>query len=924
MSPYLQGMIPERKGCFLFLVDQSAKMAEAVGGHARPKCEEVAAWGNAWLQKLVAGATWQGAVADRYDVGVLGYRSDAAGCPIIESALRGPLSGRTLVSITELAAYGADCESPIWVEPLAEGGAATSAAIASARDLLAAWTVEHPECFPPVVIHFTGSASPEGNPLAAARRLTGLATRDGNVLLFHGYLPQGEAGSVLFPTSVDALPGDETARMLLEMSSVLPEDLRRRLVDGGTAVEPGARGMSVGTAMFELWPLFDAAPQTSPCYDENVQFTVYRPKTVAPQKWYTLLAFAHLAERPADAPPDEADPAAVVEQQAEQILGPQAREYRKSTDDSSQAVPRQGEITFVPEIDGVEFNPPQSTFRWVESVHRAEFRLRASASLEGKVARGRMSVFLGAILLADVPLSIRVSSEQAAAKAEPPKEASVGQPYHKIFASYSHRDLAIVDQVEQHVAALGHSYLRDWKDLRAGEIWNERLMQLIAEADVFQLFWSSNSMRSPFVRQEWEYALSLRRPNFIRPVYWEPTFPSAPPDLPPPNLAAIHFQQLGRAVEQQAAAAVDIGTPAADAPRPIAAETAGGPSTIHHPAPRMSPRRSRWSPARYLRAIGVIAGCLLLATFCWEYQPGGPGSARLDPLAPNSRSEVMRGNGFVPAPVRKTVFVLSVGISKYRDPSLHVKYADADARSLCDAFRQLDALFFEKVEVRELIDAQATKQKILDGLRAFDSWQAGPTRKDLVIVTLAGQGALDVHDNLFFLPYEYDPRVPLAAAGVSWDDLKGALAGLPCAAIVVIDSCRGAAAATATAGEKSQSLAELQRAVQKAIDAFGDAPQRIAVLVAMPDEQRARDSGDGQHGALSRAILEVVCGQFPRKYRPLLSDPQGRERVINLDQLNRYVAARVPELSPSAGVVLSHTKSMLPARVPVARVTAAK
>jgi hypothetical protein len=282
MSPYVQGMNPERKGCFLFLVDQSGKMAEAMGGHARPRCEEVAAWVNAWLQKLVAGATWQGAVADRYDVGVLGYRSDAAGCPIIKSALRGPLSGRTLVSITKLAAYGADCEPPVWVEAAAEGGAPTSAAIDSAHDLLTAWTVAHPECFPPVVIHFTGSASPEGDPLAAAKRLTGLATRDGNVLLFHGYLPQCAAGSVLFPTSLDAMPGDATARTLLEMSSVLPEDLRRRLVDGGTAAEPGARGMSVGTVMFELWPLFDAAPQASPCYDENVQFTVYRPKTVAP------------------------------------------------------------------------------------------------------------------------------------------------------------------------------------------------------------------------------------------------------------------------------------------------------------------------------------------------------------------------------------------------------------------------------------------------------------------------------------------------------------------------------------------------------------------------------------------------------------------------------------------------------------------
>src|SRR5262249_44658450 len=42
--------------------------------------------------------------------------------------------------------------------------------------------------------------------------------------------------------------------------------------------------------------------------DENVQFSVYRPNTIRPQEWYTMLAFAHLSERPADAPENEPDP----------------------------------------------------------------------------------------------------------------------------------------------------------------------------------------------------------------------------------------------------------------------------------------------------------------------------------------------------------------------------------------------------------------------------------------------------------------------------------------------------------------------------------------------------------------------------------------------------------------------------------------
>ena len=53
-------------------------------------------------------------------------------------------------------------------------------------------------------------------------------------------------------------------------------------------------------------------------------------------------------------------------------------------------------------------------------------------------------------------------------------------------------------------------------------------MDFIRAADVFQLFWSRNSMTSPWVRQEWEYALSLGRAHFIRPTYWETPMPEAP------------------------------------------------------------------------------------------------------------------------------------------------------------------------------------------------------------------------------------------------------------------------------------------------------------------------------------------------------------------------------------------------------------
>jgi|GEM_PF-7049624 len=289
-----------------------------------------------------------------------------------------------------------------------------------------------------------------------------------------------------------------------------------------------------------------AAKLNAPLYvDENVQFTVYRPRSVAPEKWYSLLAFAHLSGPMEDADKDEPDPVEEVRRQAQRVLGEQASNYQNLTQDTSQAIPREGEITFVPEMPGIEFNPPRRSFVWEEPVHREDFRLRAAANIDGQMVKGRLSVFLGSILLADIPLSIRVNGQPPAPALNSSLEGSQARPYRKIFASYSHRDRSVVDQFERFVEALGDRYLRDVTYLRAGEMWSDKLEEMISKADIFQLFWSTNSMDSPFVKREWEYALSLQRPNFIRPTYWEDPLPAKPEQrLPPEELMRLHFQRI--------------------------------------------------------------------------------------------------------------------------------------------------------------------------------------------------------------------------------------------------------------------------------------------------------------------------------------------------------------------------------------------
>ena len=259
-----------------------------------------------------------------------------------------------------------------------------------------------------------------------------------------------------------------------------------------------------------------------------------------------MVAFAHKTEA---AEPDfgPADPIQEVKRQAQAVL---ARRLRDVPHGSSRTAGRCW--------CGARRSRSSPTWRgWSSTRRRApsggsractarSSACKADPSLDGQRARGQLSVFVGTLLVADVNLTIRVDS--AGPAHAPPHETDRQQarPYRKIFASYSHRDNAIVEQIGMLAELMGDKFMRDCTELRSGEVWNDRLMELIEEADVFQLFWSTNSITSPFVRREWEHALSLGRTSFVRPCYWEEPLPARPEeDLPPETLAAPALPPTG-------------------------------------------------------------------------------------------------------------------------------------------------------------------------------------------------------------------------------------------------------------------------------------------------------------------------------------------------------------------------------------------
>jgi hypothetical protein len=246
--PYVAPIETTNPTCFLFLIDRSQSMLQTMGGGSgRTKAEAVADTLNSFLFNLVLRCVADKAVRDRFHVGVLGYGIT------VGPALGGNLTGRELMPISELAnnplrmehrapaGGGPAARSPVWFEPEGMGQTPTCTTLERARLIVAGFLAQHPDCFPPVVIHLTDGVATDGDPEGPADRLRALSSGDGNVLLVNAHVSIQQGASVTFPDEEDAVT-DPLARRLFRMSSVLPPVMRAMGRELGFPMGDEARG----------------------------------------------------------------------------------------------------------------------------------------------------------------------------------------------------------------------------------------------------------------------------------------------------------------------------------------------------------------------------------------------------------------------------------------------------------------------------------------------------------------------------------------------------------------------------------------------------------------------------------------------------------------------------------------------------------
>jgi hypothetical protein len=273
--PYTAEISRANPTCFLFLIDQSESMREAIGGGDVPmaKADAVADAVNRLLSELTIKCAKEEGVRDYFHVGVIGYGAK------VGPAFGGALAGQDLVPLSQVAAQPARLEErtrtarnsagdvtqqsvkfPTWFQPMAYGDTPMGGALTKAHDVVGKWLAEHPGSFPPIVLNITDGESTDGDPSEPAEALQELMSADGNALLFNLHVSSDQSDPIVFPSATAPLP-DDYARLLFGMSSVLPPSMRTAAMNQELALGADARGFVFNADISAIVQFLDVGTQ---------------------------------------------------------------------------------------------------------------------------------------------------------------------------------------------------------------------------------------------------------------------------------------------------------------------------------------------------------------------------------------------------------------------------------------------------------------------------------------------------------------------------------------------------------------------------------------------------------------------------------------------------------------------------------------
>ncbi len=254
-----------------------------------------------------------------------------------------------------------------------------------------------------------------------------------------------------------------------------------------------------------------------------------------------------------------------------------------------------------------------------------------------------------------------------------------------------------------------------------------------------------------------------------------------------------------------------------------------------------------------------------------------------------------------------TAYIIAVGVNEYENSQYNLKYATADARSFGDEVRsrQTQLGVFERVEVIQLLDQDATKANILAAIKRLAGDPGPPTLKsgpldtlkraepeDTVVIYFAGHGTAQAQ-RFYLIPHDLGytgERTKLTEQGlktmlahsISDVELEAAVEDLDAGhLLLIIDACNSGQALEAE--EKRRGPMNSKGLAQLAYE------KGMYILTAAQSFQAALEAAQLGHGYLTYALVEEGL-------KTPVADTAPKDGLVIAREWLNFATERVPQM----------------------------
>lgn len=232
------------------------------------------------------------------------------------------------------------------------------------------------------------------------------------------------------------------------------------------------------------------------------------------------------------------------------------------------------------------------------------------------------------------------------------------------------------------------------------------------------------------------------------------------------------------------------------------------------------------------------------------------------------------------------LYLVSIGIDKYKNEKYNLSYGSADAEGFTNLIALKSKGIFNNINSQTIKDEEFTKAGILSKLEELSNEIRS---EDVFIFYYAGHGVMsDGSDSkpseFFFIPYDvtqlYGNNEHLEAKGISANELRKAFVKIKAQKqLIVVDACQS--------GGATEMLAMRGAAEEKALMQLARSAG-IAVLSSTGTEQLASEVKQLGHGIFTYSLIEGLNGK---------ADGGEKDGKITVKELAAFLEDNVPELT---------------------------